>query len=312
MPNVDERPCFPADFLAPSPRDDGHSTFPRAGHSTVRGLLAACAALVCACGAATGEAPSDDASTDAPEGVDAARDDAQPADTHADFDAHDASPTHDAAIDTFDAAPACTKHLTVLFSVGVGAGALAGHTNGCWDVVDADGAANHTFRKCSTSTFVVVGPDRPNYSYDDTNPSRPLSEDEDFLSKCASGATGDGYEFMAYRDGWRLLGATHLRGFFAELYGDATDDVDSLWSVPGVYEGNKQLAGHHVYPMINVGPPLASHLEGKIEKDALAICKTIADGGYFGTYVATWSDGMDATDPRVLALAKALDACTKK
>ena len=62
--------------------------------------------------------------------------------------------------------------------------------------------------------------------------------------------------------------------------------------------------------MINVGPPRSAKLEGVIEKDALAICKSIADGGWFGTYVATWADGMDASDPRVVALAKALNACT--
>lgn len=313
MPNDDDRPCFSAHFASQSRGDDGHSTL-RVGHSTVRALVSACVLATCGCGAAVGDGQHDDASIDETSTLDAGAD-TETSDTHALVDAHDAAPTHDAKVDVadaFDAGPPCSKHLTVLFSVGVGAGALAGHTNGCWDVIDADGAANKSFRKCSTSSFVVVGPDRPSYSYDDTNPSRPLSEDTDFLSKCASGATGDGFEFMAYRGGWRILGATHLRAYFAELYGDATDDVDSLRTT-SAWVGNKELAAHkNVYPMINIGPPKSSHLESTIESAALALCKSIDDGGYFGTYVATWSDGMDATDPRVIALAKALDDCTKK
>ena len=210
-----------------------------------------------------------------------------------------------------DAGPSCAKHITVVFSVGVGAGALDSHSNGCWTVVDADGAANHKFRKCSTSNFQVGNPLADNYSYDDTNPQRALSQDQTFLSQCASGATGDGFEFMAYRGGWRLLGAPHLKAYFAELYGDATNDVDSLLSMSGAYTGNAQLAAHsNVYPMINIGPPATAHLENHIGATTLALCKKIADNGYFGTYVATWPDGLAANDPRTLAVANALDKCT--
>jgi hypothetical protein len=108
-----------------------------------------------------------------------------------------------------------------------------------------------------------------------------------------------------------MLSAPHLRAYFAELYGDAVDDVDSFWSQSGVYQGNPQLAGKtDVYPMMNVGPPSSSNLAGQIETDALAICKNIKDKGYFGTYVATWKRPMPANDARVVALAKALNACT--
>ncbi len=210
-----------------------------------------------------------------------------------------------------DAGPSCAKHLTVVFSVGVGASALAGHSNGCWTVVDADGAANHKFRKCSTSNFVVSNPQADNYSYDDTNPTRPLSQDQNYLSQCSAQATGDGYEFMAYRGGWRMLPAHNLVAYFAELYGDATTDVDSLLSTSGVYDGNAQLAAHkNVYPMINIGPPASAHLEAHIGATSLALCKKIADHGYFGTYVATWPQGLSATDPRTLAVASALNKCT--
>jgi hypothetical protein len=210
-----------------------------------------------------------------------------------------------------DAGPSCAKHITVVFSVGVGAGALESHSNGCWTVIDADGAANHKFRKCSTSNFQVGNPTGDNYSYDDTNPSRPLSEDQTFLSQCSAGATGDGFEFMAYRGSWRVLGAPHLKAYFAELYGDATTDVDSLLSMSGVYTGNAQLAAHsNVYPMINIGPPASANLENHIGATTLALCKKIANQGYFGTYVATWPAGLAANDPRTLAVANALDKCT--
>ena len=210
-----------------------------------------------------------------------------------------------------DAGPTCTKHITVVFSVGVGAGGLATHSNGCWTVVDADGAANHKFRKCSTSNFTVGNPLADNYSYDDTNPTRALSQDQTFLSQCSAGTTGDGFEFMAYRGSWRLLGAPNLRAYFAELYGDATNDVDSLLSSSGVYTGNAQLAAHNnVYPMINIGPPASAHLESHIGATTLALCKKIANHGYFGTYVATWPSGLPDNDPRTLAVANALNKCT--
>jgi hypothetical protein len=228
-------------------------------------------------------------------------------------DAADGGVKADAKADAAaDAGTPCKKDITVVASVGTGAGALSGHSNGCWRVVDADGAANHSFRKCSTSSFQVVNTSAPSYAYDDTNVNRPLSEDQSFLAQCSQGATGDGYEYLAYRGGWRLLHASHLRAYFAELYGDAIDDVDSYFHLPGVYEGNAQLAAHapHVFPMINIGPSPGAHLEHQIETDALALCKEVVSPGYFGTYNASWQSGMGPSDPRVLALAKALDACT--
>lgn len=217
----------------------------------------------------------------------------------------------DAVEEEADAAPdPCKKHLTVLFAVGTGAGALKSHATSCWSVLDADGSANKSFRKCSTSTWTVQNDAAPNYAFDDTNPNAPLTEDQNFLKQCASGATGDGYEYMAYRGSWRLLyPATHLRAFFAELYaGDG--DIDDYW--PSAYVNNSQLASHTVYPMINIGPTNVASPASKIKSDSVAICKTIEDGGMFGVYVGTWNQSMTSTDPRIVALAAALDSCTKK
>ena len=202
---------------------------------------------------------------------------------------------------TPDAGPNCRKHLTVVFSVGSGAGSVDSLSNGCWHVVDADGAANRQFRKCSTSTFVVQNPTAPNYAYDDTNPTRALTQDQNFLSQCASGATGDGYEYMAYRGGaWRLLTATHMRAYFAELYSSDTtvDDFFSNWP--------RTLSGHTVSPMINIGPNAAS----TIQTGAGNMCTPLADGGYFGVYNGDWRNPMPATDARARALATALNRCT--
>ena len=211
-----------------------------------------------------------------------------------------------------EAAPVdtCGKHLTVLFAVGTGAGALKSLAGSCWSVLDADGSANKSFRKCSTSTFTVSNASAPNWAFDDTNPNASLTQDQDFLKQCSANATGDGFEYMAYRGSWRLLyPATNLRAFFAELYaGDG--DVADYW--PSAYTNNAQLANHTVYPMINIGPTSVSSPASTIEQVALATCKTIKDGGYFGVYVGTWNQPMSSTDARIVALASALDTCTKK
>ncbi len=198
------------------------------------------------------------------------------------------------------AGPACKKHLTVIFAVGTGAGAVASHSNGCWTVVDADGAANTTFRKCSTSNFVVQNGSAPNFAFDDTNPNAALSSDQTFLTQCSAGATGDGYEYMSYRGSWRLLGAPQVKAYFAELYStDQTiDDYYTLWPTT--------LNGHTVSPMINVGPndPTTIH------SAALKMCNRVADHGYFGVYNGAYKLGMGPTDARALALVSALDKCT--
>lgn len=217
---------------------------------------------------------------------------------------------HDAAKEAAPPVDPCSKHITVLFSVGTGAGSLASHAGACWSVIDADGAANKQWRKCSTSNFVVGNPTAPNWAFDDTNPNAPLGDDQNFIAQCASGATGDGYEYMAYRGAWRLLfPENHLRAFFAELHaGDG--DVDDNW--PSAYVNNSQLANHTVYPMFNIGPTNVSNPAPTIKTDGLAICKTIKDGGMFGIYVGTWNQPMSSTDARIVALASALDTCTKK
>lgn len=227
----------------------------------------------------------------------------------------DAAPETDGAPEAsakLDAAPVdpCGKHVVALFAVGTGAGALDSHATECWSVVDADGSANKSWRKCSTSTFTVKNAAAANYAFDDTNPNAPLSKDWSFLAECASGATGIGFEYMAYRGSWRLIfPANHLKAFFAELYaGDG--DVADYW--PSAYVGNGQLAKHTVYPMINIGPTNVASPASTIKKDALAMCKTIKDGGYLGVYVGTWDQPMTKTDARIVALSDALNACTKK
>jgi hypothetical protein len=247
-----------------------------------------------ACSDAADPQPIEDAAIDVATIVDAA----------AVMDVHDAAAPEAAFVDP------CKKHLTVLFAVGTGAGALKTHAGECWSVLDADGSANKSFRKCSSSTFTVQNASAANYALDDTNPNVPYADDANFLSECAKGATGDGYEYMAYRGSWRLVfPATHLRAFFAELHaGDG--DVDDNW--PQNYVNNSQLANHTVYPMINIGPTNIASPAGIIKTDGLAICKTIKDGGMFGVYVGTWNQPMADNDARIVALASALDSCTKK
>lgn len=255
-------------------------------------------AFLAACSPAS-EPSIDDAGDDVVVAVDASTKDAS-----ADVAPHDAA--HEAEAATPDP---CSKHLTVLFSVGTGAGALKSHATSCWTVLDADGAANPAFRKCSTNDWTVHNASAPNYAYDDTNPNHDLTQEKNFIQQCASGATGDGFEYMAYRGGWRLVfPENHLKAFFAELHaGDG--DVDDNW--PSAYVNNSQLANHTVYPMINIGPTNVSNPAPTIKNDGLAICKTIKDGGMFGVYVGTWNQPMTSTDPRIVALASALDACTK-
>ncbi|HEX4515587.1 MAG TPA: hypothetical protein VGH87_07195 [Polyangiaceae bacterium] len=252
---------------------------------------------VTACSDPAEPIPIDDASIDVATSIDV--------DAEAEPDVRDA-----AFADTASAVDPCKKHLTVLFAVGTGTSALKSHAGACWSVLDADGSANKSFRKCSTGTWTVTNASAPNWAFDDTNPNAALSQDEDFLKTCASGATGDGFEYMAYRGSWRLLfPATHLRAFFAELYaGDG--DVDDYW--PSKYVSDAQLAKHTVYPMINIGPTNVASPAGAIKTDGLAMCKTIEDGGYFGVYVGTWDQPMSDSDPRITALASALDTCTKK
>ncbi len=250
-----------------------------------------------ACSDAAEPQPIEDASAnDVAPIIDASMEEAEPA-------------VHDAAKEAAPVDP-CSKHLTVLFAVGTGTSALSSHAGACWSVIDADGAANKSWRKCSASNFVVGNPSAPNWAFDDTNPNAALSDDENFIEQCAANSTGDGYEYMAYRGSWRLLfPETRLRAFFAELHaGDG--DVDDNW--PSAYVNNSQLANHTVYPMINIGPTNVANPAGIIEKDGLAICKTIKDGGMFGVYVGTWNQPMTDTDPRIVALANALDSCTKK
>jgi hypothetical protein len=187
-----------------------------------------------------------------------------------------------------------------VFTVGTGASAVGSHSNGCWTVIDADGAANHAYRKCSTSNFVVENGNAASYAYDDTNPTRPLADDQSFLAKCSAGATGTGFEYMAYRGGWRLLTAPHLVAYFAELYSSdqAIADSYSLWQTT--------ISGHTVSPMINIGP----HDPATIEGSALKMCNRTPSRGYFGVYNAAWREGMAATDARAVAIAKALNTCT--
>jgi hypothetical protein len=250
--------------------------------------------VLVACGAPEVTVAEDASALDAEVAIDASASDVSASD-----DVHE----EEAAADD------CKKHLTVLFAVGTGAGELRSHAGDCWSVLDADGSANKSYRKCSAGTFTLTNASAPNYAFDDTNPNTPLADDQNFLKTCAAGATGLGFEYMAYRGSWRLLSANHLTAFFAELYaGDG--DVDDYW--PGHYVGDSQLAKHTVYPMINIGPTAVANPANAIKTDALAMCKTVDDGGYFGVYVGTWNEPMTDDDARIVALASALDSCTKK
>lgn len=286
-------------FLAAGSACSGGSAGPGDGEPTGPSLDDASPAE-----AATGVDAGGGAAADASPGGDAggASDAAAAHDAGADHDAAghaDAAAPHDAA-PPHEAGPACKKHLTVVFAVGTGEGSVASLSNGCWTSIDADGAANPQYRKCSTSSFVVKNGGAANYAYDDTNPSRPLSEDQNFLSQCASGATGIGFEYMANRGGWRLLTAPHMVAYFAELYTSDTTVADSysLWQTP--------ISGHTVSPMINIGPNDPATIDSAAQK----MCARVDDKGYFGVYNGDWQNGMSATDPRAKAVANALNVCT--
>jgi hypothetical protein len=209
--------------------------------------------------------------------------------------------------------PKCTKRITVISTVGV-PGASKFRTNGCWTVIVTDGAARpKDYRKCSTGTFDVQNPKAPSYAYDDTNPLHPLGAEKRFLERCAAGATGVGWEFMAYRGAWRLLHTHHLRAYFAELYGSSPRDIDSLWYVHGVYRGNDRLARRtHVFPMINFGTPRAAKLERRVAAETYKTCRSVRNRGYFGLYNASWREGMPVDDPRLRAVERGLNACTTR
>lgn len=227
-------------------------------------------------------------------------------------------PTLPASEDPGEAPPmkpaiACGKQLTVILTVGV-PGLSKIKTNGCWKPVITDGAATKTFRKCSTTAFKVTNnPTAPNWAYDDTNPTHDATKEQKFFDACSKGATGDGYVFMAYNGGWRLTSAPGVKvtAYFAELYTSAVTDIDSHYAQKNVYVNNAKLAKRtDVYPMINFGPPLGAKLEKKVGTETKKLCATVKDGGYFGLYNADWQNGMPADDPRLLAVERALDACT--
>ncbi len=235
-------------------------------------------------------------------------------DTGIPADAPEADPELDLDLDELaPTAARCKKHITVIATVGV-PGLSKYRTNGCWKVIITDGAAlPDKYRKCSTSDFKVHNKKAPSYAYDDTSPSHSLSAEKSFLRRCSSGATGVGWEFMAYRSGWRLLKAPRLRAYFGELYGGSMRDIDSLWYVRGVYRGNAALARHtRVFPMINFGTPKAANLHRRIAAETLKICRTVKNRGFFGLYNASWREGMPIDDPRLRAVQRGLNACTRR
>ncbi|HEY8078520.1 MAG TPA: hypothetical protein VIF62_30530 [Labilithrix sp.] len=213
---------------------------------------------------------------------------------------HDAStPDADAGA---DAGPSCKKTITVVSAVGTGSKAVGSHSNGCWKVIDADGAANAQYRKCSTAKLMVQNASAPNFAYDDTNPDHVLSQETTFLSQCASGATGIGFEYMAYRGAWRLLAQPKVVAYFEELYSSdlAVDDYLAHWDA--------NVNGKATSPMINFGPNDAT----KIRTSGLTMCNKVPDGGYFGMYDGDWENPMADSDARAVALGTALNDCTKK
>lgn len=222
-------------------------------------------------------------------------------------------PSSDAGADAAPANDKCAKHLTVIETVGV-PGVSKWKTNGCWTIVNADGASKgNDYRKCSTVNFKMTNAGGTSYAYDDTSPSHNLTQEKNYLAECSKGATGDGLEYMAYRGGWRPLAAPRLKAYFAELYGSSTSDMDSLWFKTGVYKNNTTLKKiTNVYPMINFGLPKTAAYAKKIENDSYVICKTVKDGGYFGVYNAAWQSTWEADDIRLVALERAINKCTEK
>jgi hypothetical protein len=208
-----------------------------------------------------------------------------------------------------DLLPKCSKRMTVVFSVATGSGAAEQLSNGCWNVINADGAGGGDFRKCSTNTCsnpnfngcTVQYTNKPNYAFDDTNPTQ-ASEDQTFLDTCASGATGIGFEYMAYRGGWLLLPKPNIKGYFAELYQNDQTVWDSTYN-----QWHSPYNGHTIAPMINIGPQDPS----AISAGTAMMCKYVGNGEYFGIYNGDWATPMDASDPRAKALASALNNCTK-
>ncbi len=212
-----------------------------------------------------------------------------------------------------DAGPLCKKNLAVICTVGTDCGPISSHSNGCWTSIDADGAIpGSKWRKCSSNTFTVGNASAPNWALDDTSLSHPAGADPTFLNQCASGASGYGFEYMAFRGGWELLGHAGLKAYFAELH-SSDNDVDDYYRT-SAWQGNAQLAAHsNVYPMINIAPIGVdpSSAASTILADGYELCTKVADGGYFAIYAGDWRNGYGNGDARAVAMGTALDLCTQ-
>ena len=63
--------------------------------------------------------------------------------------------------------------------------------------------------------------------------------------------------------------------------------------------------------MINFGTPRAANLQHRIAAETLKTCRTVRDRGYFGLYNASWRESMAVDDPRLRAVERGLNACTR-
>jgi hypothetical protein len=212
-----------------------------------------------------------------------------------------------------DGGPNCRKTLTVVCTVGTDCGAISSHSNGCWTSIDADGAIpGSQWRKCSSNNDVVGNASAPNWALDDTSVAHPAGQDQSFLNQCANGATGFGFEYMAYRGGWEILGHSGLKAYFAELH-SSDNDVDDYYRT-GAWQNNAQLAAHSdVYPMINIAPigVSAASAAATIESDGYSLCASVANHGYFAIYAGDWRNGYGNSDARAIAMGTALNLCTQ-
>jgi hypothetical protein len=214
------------------------------------------------------------------------------------------------ASSTTPSTPSCKKKITVVFAVGAPRATLDALSNGCWTTEIADGS---TYRHCWYDK-PIADPKGTTWVYDDTNVLHgSYASEEAKVHACDNGGTR-GYEYMANRGGWRFIGATHVDAFFAELYSNADPrNIDDLWHIKSAYKQNPEVRQHRkrTFPMIAVG---AKDQRVSFGHQALATCKTVRRGGYFGLYSPFWHVGdpqhLEPGDLRLRRLAMALNRCT--
>jgi hypothetical protein len=206
--------------------------------------------------------------------------------------------------------PSCKKKITVILTVGLPRALLDKMNNGCWTTEVTDSEAH---RRCWYDK-PIAGAKGTTWVYDDTNVEHgSFASEEAKVHACDNGGSR-GYEYMANRGGWRFVPATHLDGYFAELYSDSDPrNIDDLWHTKSAYKQNPTIRHHrkHTFPMIAIGEKDQRIAFGR---QALATCKTVRNNGYFGLYNPFWRPGSQHVEPndlRVRHLAIAMNRCTQ-